>query len=83
MNAFGYVRNTIDLDIWIASDVGNQMRVLQALREFAFPLACDDLLRESDAMLRMAAIHKDDLDSVRIAEAMGRVHAAQKAETAE
>ena len=28
-------------------------------------------------------IHKDDLDSVRIAEAMGRVHAAQKAETAE
>jgi hypothetical protein len=53
VNAFGYVRNTVDMDVWIASDKGNQQRVLQAIREFAFPAAGDDLLSEEDAMVRM------------------------------
>jgi hypothetical protein len=41
------------MDIWIASDAANQQNVLQALRDFAFPAAPDDLLREDDAMVRM------------------------------
>ncbi|MBL8217172.1 MAG: hypothetical protein JNK87_41005 [Bryobacterales bacterium] len=53
VNAFGYVRNTVDLDIWIAADPENQERVVAALREFAFPAATTDLLVEPDAMLRM------------------------------
>src|ERR1700684_2308932 len=53
VNAFGYVRNTVDMDLWIASDVDNQQRVLRAIRDFAFPAARDDLLREDDAMVRM------------------------------
>ncbi|MEO8097804.1 MAG: DUF6036 family nucleotidyltransferase [Acidobacteriota bacterium] len=53
VNAFGYVRNTIDLDVWIADDDENQRRVIQAVREFAFPSANDDILKEPDAMLRM------------------------------
>ena len=53
VNAFGYVRNTVDLDIWIAADAENQVRVVAALRKFAFPAATTDLLVEPDAMLRM------------------------------
>ena len=53
VNAFGYVRNTVNLDVWIASDAGNQHRVLAAVREFGFPEASSALLREPDAMLRM------------------------------
>jgi hypothetical protein len=53
VNAFGYVRNTVDMDIWIASDPDNLRRVLQAIRDFAFPAAPDDILDESDAMGRM------------------------------
>jgi hypothetical protein len=53
VNAFGYVRNTVDMDVWIAYDPENQQRVLQAIRDFAFPAAPDDLLHEPDAMVRM------------------------------
>src|SRR5580658_4176522 len=53
VNAFGYVRNTVDMAIWIASDPDNLRRVLQAIRDFAFPAAPDDLLYEADAMVRM------------------------------
>lgn len=53
VNAFGYVRNTVDMDLWIASDAENQKRVLQAIRDFGFQKAPDDLLREEDAMVRM------------------------------
>ena len=53
VNAFGYVRNTVDMDLWIASDAENQKRVLQAIRDFGFQTAPDDLLREEDAMVRM------------------------------
>ena len=53
MNAFGYVRNTVDMDVWIAIDADNQRRVLQAIRDFAFPAAPDDLFRDDDAMVRM------------------------------
>jgi hypothetical protein len=53
VNAFGYVRNTVDMDVWIASDADNQQRVLQAIRDFAFPAAPADLLHAADAMVRM------------------------------
>lgn len=53
VNAFGYVRNTVDMDVWIASDQENQQRVILALRDFGFPNATIDLLAEPDAMLRM------------------------------
>jgi len=53
VNAFGYVRNTVDMDLWIASDGDNQQRVIAAVRDFAFPSASGELLSEEDAMLRM------------------------------
>jgi hypothetical protein len=53
VNAFGYVRNTVDMDVWIASDQENQHRVIVALRDFGFADAMIDLLAEPDAMLRM------------------------------
>ena len=53
VNAYGYVGNTVDMDTWIASDPDNLRRVLQAIRDFGFPAAPDDLLHESDAMVRM------------------------------
>ena len=53
VNAFGYVRNTVDMDVWISSDDRNQRSVVRAIRDFAFPSAPDDLLREDDAMVRM------------------------------
>jgi hypothetical protein len=53
VNAFGYVRNTVDMDVWIASDADNEQRVLQAIRDFAFPAAPADLLHAADAMVRM------------------------------
>jgi hypothetical protein len=48
----GWPRNTKDIDFWIASDPGNQARVISALREFAFPELGDDVLAETDAMVR-------------------------------
>jgi hypothetical protein len=53
VNAFGYVRNTVDMDVWIASDADNLRRVVDAIRDFGFPDASDDLLHEPDAMVRM------------------------------
>ncbi len=53
VNAFGYVRNTIDLDIWIANDIENQQRVINAVRDFGFADATLALLDEPDAMLRI------------------------------
>ena len=51
------MRNTIDIDVRIASDEENERRVIQAVREFAFPQAPDDLFREPDAMVRMGVPH--------------------------
>jgi hypothetical protein len=53
VNAYGYIRNTVDMDIWIAGDPENQMHVVDAIRKFAFPGASADLLQEDDAMVRM------------------------------
>jgi hypothetical protein len=41
------------MDVWIAVNADNQQRVLQAIRDFAFPSAPDDLLIEDNAMVRM------------------------------
>jgi hypothetical protein len=43
VNAYGYVRNT---------DLENLRRVIQAIRDFGFPAAPNDLLHENDAMVR-------------------------------
>ena len=48
----GWPRNTKDIDFWIAGDEENQARVIEALREFAFPDIQDDLLREESAIVR-------------------------------
>ena len=54
VNAFGYVRNTVDMDLWIAVDAGNQQRVLRGNSRFCVSTAApDDLLRDDDAMVRM------------------------------
>lgn len=55
VNAFGYVRNTIDIDVWIAPGTENERRVIEAIRVFAFPHAPDNLFGEEDAMVRMGA----------------------------
>jgi hypothetical protein len=53
VNAYGYVRNTAEMDIWVASDADSPGRVLEAIRDFAFPGAPDDPFIEPDAMVRM------------------------------
>jgi hypothetical protein len=53
VNVFGYVRNTVDLDIWVASDNENRRRVIDAVRDFGFRSATDDILDQPDAMLRL------------------------------
>ena len=53
VNAFGYVRNTVDMDIWVAGDAVNVERVMSAIRAFGFADATADLLHEPDAMIRM------------------------------
>jgi hypothetical protein len=53
VNAFGYVRNTVDMDVWVAPDKENQARVIAAIREFGFANAASGLLDEVDAMVRM------------------------------
>ncbi|MEP7354036.1 MAG: hypothetical protein ABI824_12465 [Acidobacteriota bacterium] len=53
VNAFGHVRNTVDMDIWIDGRVENRSRVVIVVREFGFANATDDILNEPDAMLRM------------------------------
>jgi hypothetical protein len=45
VNVFGYVRNTVDLDIWVASDNENRRRVIDAVRDFGFRSATDDIRR--------------------------------------
>ena len=53
VNAFGHIRNTVDLDIWIAADAENRSRVVQAIRSFAFPNAGVEMFDRPDAMVRM------------------------------
>ena len=53
VSAFGYIRNTIDIDVWIDSDANNQVRVIRAVREFGFSSTGDDVLEDPKAMLRM------------------------------
>ena len=53
VNAFGYVRNTVDMDVWIASTPDNQDRVIDAIREFGFAGVSRDVLADANSMLRM------------------------------
>lgn len=53
VNAFGYVRNTVDIGVWIAATPENQTRVIEAIREFGFACAPISALDVPDAMLRM------------------------------
>ena len=53
VNAYGYVRNTVDIDVWVASDSENRRRVVRAVREFGFASTEYDVLDAERAMLRM------------------------------
>ncbi|MEP7366421.1 MAG: hypothetical protein ABI972_24450 [Acidobacteriota bacterium] len=53
VNAFGYVRNTVDMDVWISGQDENRKRVVGAIREFGFTEASETCLDAPDAMLRM------------------------------
>jgi len=53
VNAFGYIRNMVDIDIWIAATPENQTRVVQAIREFGFAATPLNVLDGPKAMLRM------------------------------
>ncbi|MCX6609049.1 MAG: hypothetical protein NTV52_36395 [Acidobacteria bacterium] len=55
VNAHGYVRNTVDIDVWVASDPENRRRVVHAVREFGFASTGYDVLDAERAMLRMGA----------------------------
>jgi len=50
---YGQMRNTATLDVWIASQVENRRRAIQALRELAFPSVPDTLLDNPDDIVRM------------------------------
>ena len=51
--AFGFVRTTRDIDVWIGGDADNQNRVVRAVRAFGFVSTPDNILEEPNAMLRM------------------------------
>ena len=53
VNAFGYSRNTGDMDVWIARDRPNLSRAVTAVREFGFVNTPDDVLDREKAMLRL------------------------------
>ncbi len=53
VNAHGYVRNTVNIDVWVASDSENRRRVVHAVREFGFASTGYDVLDAERAMLRM------------------------------
>ena len=53
VNAHGYVRNAVDIDVWVASDLENRRRVVHAVREFGFASTGYDVLDAERAMLRM------------------------------
>ncbi len=53
VNAYGHIRNTVDIDVWIAADRENQNRVINAVRAFGFTSTPADILDESNSMLRM------------------------------
>lgn len=55
VNAHGYVRNTVDIDVWVASNPENRRRVVHAVREFGFASTGYDVLDAERAMLRMGA----------------------------
>lgn len=52
LNAFGYVRNIDDIDIWIGSEPKNQERTVQAIRVFGFSNVHVRILDAQNAMLR-------------------------------
>lgn len=79
VNLHGYVRATIDLDIWILADLGNARKVYAALGEFGAPLvgvSPDDFAADGTifqigvAPCRIDIINK--IDGVKYAEASSR-----------
>ena len=39
VNMYGYIRATVDLDIWILADAGNAKKVYSAVAEFGAPVS--------------------------------------------
>ena len=79
VNLHGYIRATIDLDIWILADLENARKVYAALGEFGAPLAgvCPDdfaadgtIFQVGVAPCRIDVINK--IDGVKYAEAASR-----------
>jgi len=52
---YGYPRATGDLDVWIAADDGNAVRVVKTLRDFGFSEASvkEELFKKPDQVFRM------------------------------
>ena len=55
VNAYGYIRTTNDLDIWVGISTENAVRIDRALREFGFGNAglTSDLFLARNSMVRM------------------------------
>ena len=53
VNAFGYVRNTVDMDVWVAATPENHRCVIEAIREFGFANVPSTVLDGENAMLRL------------------------------
>lgn len=53
LSALGYIRNTVDIDVWIEASPENRLRVVNAIRAFGFPRAGADLLDDPKVVVRM------------------------------
>jgi len=53
LGALGYVRNTVDIDVWIEAVPENRLRAVEAIRAFGFPRAEANLLDDPSVVVRM------------------------------
>lgn len=65
MGAYGYVRATGDMDIWVMPSADNAKAVLKALERFGAPLhdlTCEDL--QLDDLVFQIGVHPDRIDII-------------------
>jgi hypothetical protein len=53
VNYYGSSRSTGDMDIWIARDAENALKVASVLRDFGFGAATPEMLSAPDQIIRM------------------------------
>lgn len=84
VNLYGYVRTTVDLDVWILADAANARRVCRALAAFGAPMAGVNqkdfeheglVFQIGVAPCRIDVITK--IDGVRYSDAAGRASSRQ------